>query len=73
MTAANQPNDLLPVTCGVCGESQNTMDGGFGADGLPAGAVSCMVCGHAFTRDEYLRGLEDRRREFAALPGPGDA
>jgi len=66
------PNNLYPVTCGVCGESQNTMNGGFGTDGLPAQDVNCMVCGHTFGREEYLSGLEVRRQEFARLSGPGE-
>jgi len=71
MADDNPPRDLLPVTCPVCSESQNTMSGGFDGEGLPAGPVACMVCGHAFGRDEYLRGLETRRQEFRQLGGPG--
>ena len=71
MPNADVPNNLLPVTCPVCGESQNTMVGGFDADGLPKGTVNCMVCRHAFQRDDYIRGLELRRQEFASLIGPG--
>jgi len=67
---ANKPKNLLPVTCAVCSESQNTMHGGFDTDGLPAGTVNCMVCGHVFQRDEYLRGLETRRQDFARMTGP---
>ncbi len=70
MSNTNEPKNLLPVTCAVCGESQNTMNGGFDAAGLPAGDVNCMVCGHVFGRDEYLRGLEIRRQDFARLAGP---
>jgi len=66
----NMANDLLPVACPQCGECQNTMDGGLDADGLPAGPVACMVCGHEFSRDEYLQGLAARRQAFAGLPGP---
>ena len=68
----NMADNLLPVACPDCGECQNTMDGGFNADGLPAGAVNCMVCGHKFSRQEYLQGLETRRRSFAQLSGPSD-
>lgn len=70
MSAPNQPRNLVPVACPVCGESQNTMTGGFDADGLPAGQVNCMVCGRRFGRDEYLRALEISRQDFARLPGP---
>lgn len=66
----NISNNLLPVACSVCGECQNTTAGGIGADGLPAGPVACMVCGHPFQRDEYLRGLELRRQAFSRLTGP---
>ena len=72
MTNADVPNTLLPVTRPVCGESQNTMVGGFDADGLPYGTVNCMVCRHAFQRDHYIRALELRRQEFARLTGPGE-
>ncbi|MEK9724187.1 MAG: hypothetical protein VW405_12010 [Rhodospirillaceae bacterium] len=70
MAGANEPKNLLPVTCPMCGESQNTMFGGFDADGLPAGQVNCMVCGHAFSREAYLRGLDIRRQDFALMAGP---
>ena len=72
MTNADVPNNLLPVTCLVCGESQNTMVGGFDANGLPAGKVNCMVCRHEFQPDAYIRALELRRQEFARLTGPGE-
>lgn len=72
MSPPNQPRNLVPVTCPVCGESQNTMTGGFDADGLPAGQVTCMVCQHQFGREEYLRSLEIRRQEFARLTAPGE-
>ena len=72
MTNTNVPKNLLPVNCPVCGESQNTMVGGFDADGLPLGTVNCMVCRHAFKRDQYIRALELRRQEFGRLTGPGE-
>ncbi len=72
MTNADLPKNLLPVTCPVCGESQNTTVGGFDANDLPAGTVNCMVCRHAFQRDSYIRALELRRQEFARLTGPGE-
>ncbi len=72
MTKTNAPKNLLPVTCPVCGESQNTMVGGFDANGLPAGTVNCMVCRHEFQPDAYIRALKLRRQEFARLTGPGE-
>ena len=72
MTNTNAPKNLLPVTCPMCGESQNTMVGGFDANGLPAGKVNCMVCRHEFQPAAYIRALELRRQEFARLTGPGE-
>ena len=72
MTNTNVPKNLLPVTCPVCGESQNTMVGGFDANGLPAGTINCMVCRHEFQPDAYIRALKLRRQEFARLTGPGE-
>lgn len=59
-----------PVRCPVCGESQNTLPGKFDPHAEPFGPVHCMVCGHAFTRAEYLSGLELRRRQLDAMRGP---
>ena len=70
MTNTNLPKNLLPVTCPVCGENQNTMIGGFDVNGLPVGTVNCMVCRHTFQRDDYIRALEIRRQEFARVTGP---
>ena len=70
MSDNHKPHYLLPVTCKVCGESQNTIHGGFSADGLPAGSVNCMVCGHTFEAEEYAIGLNMRREEFTRLSGP---
>ena len=72
MTNTDAPKNLLPVTCPVCGESQNPMVVGFDADGLPAGTVNCMVCRHTFQRDAYIHALEIRRQEFARLTGPSE-
>lgn len=47
-----------PSRCPRCDERQNTMPGGFDPDAKPFGRVVCMGCGHAFTRDEYLAGLD---------------
>ena len=48
---------LYPVSCPRCGEAQNAMPGGFDPDRVPFGPVTCMVCGHDFTRDDYLDAL----------------
>ena len=60
---------LVPVPCPVCAEKQNHTPGDFDPDHEPFGPVGCMVCGHQFTRGEYLsapqeavRELEERRR-----------
>jgi hypothetical protein len=64
----NEP--LCPVACPVCGESQNTLPGGFDPERLPFGPVHCMVCGHQFTASEYRVGLESRRRKLESMTGP---
>ncbi len=51
--------DLYPVACPRCGEAQNSLPGAFDPDRNPFGPVSCMVCGHEFSREEYLAGLAD--------------
>lgn len=38
------------------------MPGGFDPAAEPFGPVLCMVCGHEFTREEYLAALEQSRR-----------
>ncbi len=43
-----------PVPCPNCGEAQNVIPGGFDPEAEPFGPVTCMVCGHEFTRDEYI-------------------
>ena len=70
MSNQKLPKNLLPVTCPRCGESQNTIVGGLNADGLPTGEVSCMVCQNIFERNEYLKGVQNRRQEFERLTGP---
>jgi len=62
---------LLPIACPVCGECQNSMPGRFDPTSEPFGPVTCMVCGHAFTRAEYEAGLAERNRQFETLKGPG--
>lgn len=49
--------DLYPVPCPQCGEAQNVMPGGFDPDRAPFGPVTCMVCGHDFSRVDYLDAL----------------
>jgi hypothetical protein len=45
-----------PVPCPKCAERQNVSVGGFDPD-APGFAVSCMVCGHAFSSVEYKMAL----------------
>ncbi|MEK9673200.1 MAG: hypothetical protein VW268_11970 [Rhodospirillaceae bacterium] len=52
--------DLYPVACPRCREAQNTTAGKFDPDAEPFGPVTCMVCGHDFTREQYLSGLADQ-------------
>ncbi len=63
-------NELIPVKCPNCGEAQNTMPDGFDPRLDPFGPVDCMVCGHHFSRDEYLKGLELRRLEMEMWAPP---
>ncbi len=53
----------LPVPCPQCGEAQNVIPGGFTPGAEPFGPVTCMVCGHEFTKDEYWAGLKARQAE----------
>ena len=50
------PTTITPVPCPDCGEAQNVTPGGFDPEAEPFGPVTCMVCGHEFTRDEYRVG-----------------
>ena len=68
---ANQvPEELCPVACPVCSESQNTLPGDFDPNTEPFGPVHCMVCGHAFSRTNYMTGLTERRKQLKAMRGP---
>ncbi len=65
---------ILPVSCPHCGEAQNVTPGGFDPGAEPFGPVKCMVCGRAFSREEYLAGLaaaiqqrDQRRRPPAGV------
>ena len=58
------PRELAPIACPVCAERQNVTPGGFDPERVPFGPVTCMVCRHAFTRDEYLQGLEESLAEL---------
>ena len=58
----------LPVPCPNCGEAQNVMSGNFDPEAEPFGPVTCMVCGHEFTKDEYMAGLKARLAD--GKPGP---
>ena len=63
-------DELCPVPCPVCHESQNALPGHFNPNTEPFGPVHCMVCGHAFSRAEYLAGLAERRKELESMSGP---
>ena len=63
-------NRIYPVTCKICGESQNTVPGGFDPQAEPFGPVSCMVCNHQFSQSDYLTGLETKAQFYMALTGP---
>ena len=62
--------ELFPVPCPQCGESQNVTPGDFDPDANPFGPVTCMVCGRAFSCDEYLAGLKARLRALEEMPPP---
>ena len=61
---------IYPVTCQICGESQNTVPGGFDPKAEPFGPVSCMVCNNQFSKSDYLAGLKIKARFYMALTGP---
>ncbi|NQU61911.1 MAG: hypothetical protein HQ512_12330 [Rhodospirillales bacterium] len=54
---------IIPVPCPNCGEAQNMNPGGFDPEADPFGPVTCMVCGHKFSKDEYMTGLKTRLSE----------
>ena len=54
----------LPVPCPNCGEAQNVIPGNFDPEAEPFGPVTCMVCGHDFSKDEYMTGREARQAEM---------
>ena len=58
------PIRLVPITCPRCGESQNKSAGGFDPLQEPFGPIACMVCGHDFSREEYLAGLRAKMPDF---------
>lgn len=64
-TAKRPPDDLVPVPCPDCGQAQNSLPGDFSLESRHFGPVTCVVCGHAFSREEYLMG---RERRLAAWP-----
>ena len=59
---------ITPVPCPECGEAQNATPGGFTPGAEPFGPVTCVVCGHVFTKDEYLAGLKARLAERQRRP-----
>ena len=58
----------LPVPCPECAEAQNKTPGGFTPEAEPFGPVTCMACGHEFTKDEYGAGLKVRLAERERRP-----
>ena len=54
-------NNIPPVPCPVCNESQNSFAGAFDPDQDPFIQVTCMVCGHVFEKDEFLSLVEQVR------------
>ena len=52
----------FPVPCPNCGEAQNVTPGDFDLQAEPFGPVTCMACGHEFSRHEYMAGREARLR-----------
>ena len=59
-----------PVPCPRCGERQNRNPGELDIDREPFGPVLCMVCGHRFSREEYLSALAVARAQ-RPRPRPG--
>ena len=53
----------FPVPCPDCGEAQNVVPGGFVPEAEPFGPVTCMVCGHEFTKAEYRDAQKARLAE----------
>ena len=62
--------EIYPVACPICGESQNTLPGGFEPYSASFGPVNCMVCNHQFSKPEYLAGLEARKQFLDSLTEP---
>ena len=60
---------LYPIACPICGESQNTLPGNFDPTEEPFGPVHCMVCGHAFSRTDYLSGRNKKRKQLESMQG----
>ncbi|MEQ8194943.1 MAG: hypothetical protein RIB59_10685 [Rhodospirillales bacterium] len=58
---------LVPVSCPRCGEAQNKSAGGFDPHKAPFGPVECMVCGHAFSREEYFAGLQAKTPDLEPI------
>lgn len=54
-----------PARCPNCGERQNVVMGEFEPEREPFGPVHCMVCGHAFSRQEFRDGLPPAVRRSA--------
>lgn len=67
------PADTVPVPCPRCGQAQNGLPGEFSLQAPAFGPVTCVVCGHAFSRQEYLDGRERRLGEWPPLRSGTDA
>ena len=62
-----RPDDLVPVPCPACSQAQNSLPGNFSLDATSFGPVICVVCGHEFSREEYLQGRAQRLAEWPPL------
>jgi hypothetical protein len=62
-----RPDDLVPVPCPACGQAQNSLPGDFSLDAASFGPVICVVCGHEFSREEYVQGRRQRLAEWPPL------
>jgi hypothetical protein len=63
-------SNIYAVKCQICGESQNTVPGGFDPRAEPFGPVTCMVCNNQFSQTDYLAGLDAKASSYMARTGP---
>ena len=52
---------IPPVRCPQCAQRQNRFASAFDPTDDGFGPIDCMVCGHAFEREEYLSLLAEAR------------